>query len=132
MAVKIHDKSRGSAGTRTIAGKLSRKGENVGRYKAKSLINEADLTNKQPHTHRYIIAENESKIAPNRLNREFKFDAPNKVRYRDLSYIWAGTQWMYLAVVMDLFYDYMLANMRIFKDFIKPRFPQMIKEMKAA
>ncbi|NOZ51821.1 MAG: DDE-type integrase/transposase/recombinase [Gammaproteobacteria bacterium] len=30
-------------------------------------------------------------------------DAPNKVWCGDVTYIWAGTQWLYLAVVMDLY-----------------------------
>ena len=103
MAIKIHEKSRGAAGARTIAGELTQQGENVGRYKAASLMREASIASKQPHKHRYVIAEDDSKIAPNRLSREFAVDAPNKVWCGDVTYIWAGTQWMYLAVVMDLF-----------------------------
>ena len=103
MAIEIHETSRQSAGARTIAGKLTQGGDRVGRYKAANLMKESGLVSKQPHKHRYKIAEDESKIAPNVLQREFVVDAPNTVWCGDVTYIWAGTKWMYLAVVMDLF-----------------------------
>ena len=102
-AIAIHVASRGSAGARTIAGQLTQAGQKVGRYKAASLMKEADISSKQPHKHKYKIAEDESKIAPNLLQREFLVKEPNKVWCGDVTYIWAGTQWLYLAVVMDLF-----------------------------
>ena len=103
LAVKIHSTSRQSAGARTISAQLTRSGERVGRYKAASLMKAANLVSKQPHKHRYKIAEDESKIAPNILQRQFNVDAPNKAWCGDVTYIWAGTQWLYLAVVMDLY-----------------------------
>ena len=101
-AIEIHEASRGAAGARTISGQLKQQGEHVGRYKAASIMREADIQSKQTRKHKYKIAEEESKIAPNLLNRQFKVKAPNKVWCGDVTYIWAGTQWLYLAVVMDL------------------------------
>jgi len=66
-------------------------------------MKEANISSKQPHKHRYKIAEDESKIAPHLLQREFNVEAPNKVWCGDVTYIWAGTQWLYLAIVMDLY-----------------------------
>jgi len=40
---------------------------------------------------------------PNHLDRQFDVTAPNKVWVGDVTYVWAGNRWMYLAVVMDLF-----------------------------
>jgi len=102
-AIAIHRTSRGSAGARTISGQLTQAGDKVGRYKARRLMREANISSKQPHKHKYKIAEDESKIAPNLLKREFCVNAPNKVWCGDVTYIWAGTQWLYLAVVMDLY-----------------------------
>ena len=102
-AKDIHRDSRGSAGARTIAGQLSQAGENVGRYKATSLMKAAGIQSKQPNKHKYKIAEDESRIAPNLLKRGFNVKAPNQVWCGDVTYIWAGTQWLYLAVVMDLY-----------------------------
>jgi len=103
QAMDIHTASRGSAGARMIAGQLTQRGEKVGRYKAARLMKEANIRSKQPNKHKYKIAEEESEIAPNLLNREFKTDSPNKVWCGDVTYIWAGRQWLYLAVVMDLY-----------------------------
>jgi putative transposase len=98
-----HANSRGAAGARTIAGEFSQAGHNVGRHKAKNLMLEANITSKQLRKHKYKIAENESKIAPNLLKRKFNVEKPNTYWCGDVTYIWSGTQWMYLAVVMDLF-----------------------------
>jgi len=102
-ATQIHAKSRGAAGARTIAGQLAQGGEAVGRHQAASLMREAGLVSKQPNKHKYKIAEDESRVAPNLLERKFTVSAANQVWCGDVTYIWAGTEWLYLAVVMDLF-----------------------------
>ena len=102
-AVAIHTISRGSAGARTIAGQLSQAGLEVGRYKARSLMKEANIVSTQFRKHKYKIADHESTVAPNLLNREFAVEAPNKVWCGDVTYIWAGTKWLYLAIVIDLY-----------------------------
>lgn len=102
-AVAIHTASRGSAGARTIAGQLSQSGLAVGRYKAKSLMREARIVSTQWRQHRYKIADHASKVAPHLLNRAFTAKAPNKVWCGDVTYIWAGTHWLYLAIVIDLY-----------------------------
>ena len=102
-AVAIHTISRGSAGARTIAGQLSQAGLEVGRYKARSLMKEANIVSTQFRKHKYKIVDHESTVAPNLLNREFAVEAPNKVWCGDVTYIWAGTKWLYLAIVIDLY-----------------------------
>jgi transposase InsO family protein len=42
-------------------------------------------------------------IAPNLLNQDFSADAPNQKWAGDISYIWTGEGWLYLAVVIDLY-----------------------------
>ena len=103
QAVEIHRDSRGAAGARTIAGQLNQSGENVGRYKAASLMKEAGLVSTQLRKHRYKIAEDESKIAPNLLKRKFNIEGKDQAWCGDVIYVWSGTQWLYLAVVMDLY-----------------------------
>lgn len=102
-AVDIHTVSRGSAGARTIAGQLTADGDKVGRYKAKSLMREAGIVSKQPRRHRYRVAEEESVIAPNHLAREFTVSKANQVWCGDVTYVWSGKQWLYVAVVLDLY-----------------------------
>jgi len=103
QAIEIHQASRGAAGARTIAGQLNQRGETVGRYKAASLMREAGLVSTQPRKHRYKITGDESKMAPDLLKRKFNVEGKNQVWCGDVTYIWSGNQWLYLAVVMDLY-----------------------------
>lgn len=98
----IHTKSRGAAGSRFIVGQLRQQGEAVGRYKVRSLMKEAKIASKQP-SHRYKVVEEESIIANNHLAREFVVTGPNQAWCGDITYVWSGKQWLYLAVVLDLY-----------------------------
>jgi len=42
-------------------------------------------------------------VAPNLLERNFTPDAPNQVWTSDITYLWTGEGWLYLAIVLDLF-----------------------------
>jgi putative transposase len=99
---QIHNDSRGAAGARTVSAMLKTEGESVGRYRAAKLMAEAGLESRQPG-HRYKKTGGEAEIAPNHLNREFTVSRPNEVWCGDVTYIWAGTCWVYLAVVLDLY-----------------------------
>ncbi len=101
--VLIHEKSRGAAGSRTITGQLKQQGETIGRYKVRHLMKEANIESKQPGKHRYKAATKPSDIAPNHLDRQFSVDQPNQVWCGDVTYVWSGTQWLYLALVIDLY-----------------------------
>jgi len=39
---------------------------------------------------------------PNLLERQFTVAQPNQVSCGDITYVWAGDRWHYLAVVLDL------------------------------
>ncbi len=42
-------------------------------------------------------------VIPNYLERQFAVTEPNQVWCGDVTYIWTGKRWAYLAVVLDLF-----------------------------
>lgn len=42
-------------------------------------------------------------VAPNRLQQDFRAEAPNQKWVYDITYPWTGEGWLYLAVVLDLF-----------------------------
>jgi putative transposase len=66
-------------------------------------MKESGLTCKQPGAHKYKKATVEHVNTPNRLNREFDVQQPNQVWCGDITYIWTGVRWSYLAVVLDLY-----------------------------
>lgn len=78
-------------------------GEQIGRFKVRSLMRELELVSKQPGSHAYKKATIERPDIPNILNREFDVPAPDNVWCGDITYIWAQGKWQYLAVVLDLF-----------------------------
>lgn len=95
--------SRSSAGSRTIKRLLSGDGVQAGRFLIGRLMNELGLICKQPGPHKYKQATVEHVDIPNRLNREFSVSRPDQVWCGDITYIWAGSRWVYLAVVIDLY-----------------------------
>lgn len=102
--IQIHSASRGAAGSRTITAKLKQDNESVGRYKVTRLMREAKIQSKQPNKpHRYKVAGKPSRIADNHLNREYTVELPNQVWCGDVTFIWCGTTWLYLALVIDLY-----------------------------
>lgn len=42
-------------------------------------------------------------VWPNILNRNFSIDRPNRAWVTDITYIWTMEDWLYLAIVLDLF-----------------------------
>lgn len=95
--------SHGSAGARTIAGIVTDRGYPLSRYRAGKLMKALGLVSRQPSQHQYRKATQEHVDIPNRLARQFAVTAPNQVWCGDVTYIWTGQRWGYLAVVMDLF-----------------------------
>jgi len=95
--------SRHSAGSRTLVTLMQEAGFDLGRFKVRRLMREIGLVCKQPGAHAYKQAIVERPDIPNHLDREFAVSAPNQVWCGDITYIWAGSRWHYLAVVLDLF-----------------------------
>lgn len=95
--------ARSGLGSRSIRAMLESEGVKAGRYLVRKLMNELGLICKQPGPHKYKRATIEHVDIPNRLNREFTVQRPNAVWCGDITYIWTGKRWAYLAVVMDLY-----------------------------
>ena len=95
--------SRSSAGSRTIKGMMVAEGIVIGRFKVRRLMSELGLVCKQPGPHVYKRATLERLDIPNRLDRQFTVAGPNQVWCGDITYIWTGQRWNYLAAVLDLY-----------------------------
>ena len=100
---RVFTASRSSMGARSISSALADEGIKIGRFLAGRLMGELGLSCKQPGPHNYKQATVEHLDIPNHLNREFDVVAPDTVWCGDITYIWAGTRWIYLAAILDLY-----------------------------
>lgn len=80
QAWQVHQRSRGAAGSRTLAKALG-----VSRWQARQLMQTCQLVSKQPGKPRYRPAQEESLVAPNLLDRQFQPTAPNRVWCGDIT-----------------------------------------------
>jgi len=106
LRAKVNQKfklGRSSAGSRMIKTMLNDDGIEIGRFKVRRLMAEIGLICKQPGPHAYKQATVERPDIPNILDRQFGVEDVDRVWCGDISYIWTGTRWSYLAVVLDLF-----------------------------
>lgn len=100
---EIHAISRRASGSRSISEKLKEDGYAIGRYKARALMQEANLQSKQPGKPKFNAGYKPSDIANNVLNREFTVKTPNTLWCGDISYIWTSNGYLHLALVIDLY-----------------------------
>ena len=100
-----HAQSGGSAGARTISCIITNDDSDITltRYRASNFMKRLGLVSCQLPQHSYKKATKEHVAIPNLLNRQFDVTAPNKVWCGDVTYIWTGNRWAYLAVVIDLY-----------------------------
>ena len=99
---RLFKESRCSAGSRTLMFGMRKLGHPIGRFKVRSLMKEAGLVSKQPGGHAYKNVQSERPDIPNLLARKFNVQQPNQAWCSDITYVWAGGRWHYLAVVLDL------------------------------
>ena len=95
--------SNGSAGERTLVTLLGTSGFKVSRWLVNKLMKQEGLVSRQLPQHKYAAAEKEHLSIPNILGRKFNPEKPNQVWCGDVTYVWTGSRWLYLAVVIDLF-----------------------------
>ncbi|PXX88318.1 IS3 family transposase, partial [Marinobacter vulgaris] len=103
QVTEAHTASNGSAGARTIASMVTQAGTPLSRYRAGRRMKQLGLVSTQPPSHAYKKAEQPHLDIPNHLDREFDVQEPNQVWAGDITFIWTGARWAYLAVVIDLF-----------------------------
>lgn len=100
---RIHSLSNGSAGARSVATMLTTEGIPMSRYLASNRMKELAVVSSQFTLHRHKKTGNEHLAIPNMLNREFTADYPNQIWCGDVTNIWIGKCWSYLAVVLGLY-----------------------------
>ena len=103
MVRRAYKLSNGSAGARSIATIVTGFGGSLSRYRASRLMSELSLVSTQLPKRRYRKANQAHTDIPNVLDRQFSPKQPNQVWCGDVTYIWSGNRWAYLAVVLDLY-----------------------------
>ena len=98
-----HELSNGSAGARTIATLLTMAGTPLSRYRAGRRMKVLGLVSSQPPAHKYKKADQPHVRISNQLDRQFDVQAPNQAWAGDITFVWTGKRWAYLALVLDLF-----------------------------
>jgi putative transposase len=100
---QIHSGTRASYGSRRVSRQLRDEGQDVGRYRARSLMRKAGVAVKHRKKFKKTTDSNHKfPVAPNLLDRKFSVDRPNAAWCCDITYIWTMQGWLYLAVVIDL------------------------------
>lgn len=100
-----HKKSRKTYGSPRIHKDLMVEGIVVGQKRVARLMREDGLRGTRPKKFKVTTNSKHNKpVAPNILNRDIAaVTTTNKVWVSDITYIWTGQGWLYLAVMIDVF-----------------------------
>ena len=100
----IHDELKGAYGSPRMVLELRGRGFPASKERVERLMRENGI--RARHKRRYKVTTDSKHalpVAPNRLDRNFMPSAPNRVWTSDITYLWTGEGWLYLAIVLDLF-----------------------------
>ncbi len=100
----IHEASRGTYGVPRVHAELVAQGSRVSRKRVARLMREAGLAGvSRRRGVRTTCTDSSHRAAPDRVERQFQADAPDRIWVADITYVptWAG--FLYLAVVLDVF-----------------------------
>ncbi|MGR9086557.1 MAG: IS3 family transposase [Gammaproteobacteria bacterium] len=100
----VFEESERCYGSRRLQEALNDEGQDIGRFKVRSLMKELQL---KPIWKRKFVHTTDSNhdlpVFDNVLNRQFKPEAANQTWVSDITYIRTLSGWLYLAVVLDLY-----------------------------
>ena len=101
---EIHAGSRGTYGAPRIHAELAEAGVAVGRKRVARVMRAAGIAGvsrrRGPRTTRREVQD---RPAPDRVERRFEADAPNRLWVADITYIPTLAGFLYLAIVLDVF-----------------------------
>ncbi len=99
----IHAKSRGTYGSPRVHREL-RRTRPVSRKRVARIMRENGLYGHKPPRFRVTTnSKHADPVAPNVLARDFKAAAVDRKWVGDITYVWTGEGWLYLAVLIDLY-----------------------------
>jgi putative transposase len=94
--------SGGVYGARRVFGELCEAGESCGKHRVAKIMRANKIKAVRGYKSPRRVAGRPSIIAPNRLNRQFTVDAPDRAWVTDITYLRTWQRWLYLAVIIDL------------------------------
>lgn len=101
---QAHRDSRGTYGSPRVHAELKARGRKVSRKRVARLMKKQKLAaRKRRRSVRTTDSKHSHPVAPNVLERDFSPSQPNSTWATDITYVWTGEGWLYLAVVLDLF-----------------------------
>lgn len=101
---RVHAEMDRTYGSPRMARELTGRGWPCGRHRAARLMRAHGIRAKQARRFRVTTDSRHGfAIAPNRLARQFRVPAPNRVWMGDITYIPTSEGWCYLAVLLDAF-----------------------------
>lgn len=99
-----HQQSRATYGSPRVHVELHAQGFRVGRKRIERLMRERGIQGRRKRRFRRTTDSNHAQpIAPNVLARQFEVKAANAVWVTDVTCVWTGEGWLFLAVMLDLF-----------------------------
>jgi putative transposase len=101
---RIFDDEKARVGAKRITKGLRAEGSLVVRHRVARLMRAQGWHAKAVRKFKATTNSNHQlAVAPNLLQQNFSADKPDKKYVSDITYIWTGEGWLYLAVVMDLY-----------------------------
>jgi putative transposase len=100
----VHQESRGTYGSPRVHAELRARGRCVSEKRVARLMRQQGLAARR--TRRFVRTTDSNHahpVAPNVVDRDFLPPKPNCTWAADITYVWTGEGWLYLAVVLDLF-----------------------------
>ena len=100
----IHKASRGTYGAPRVHAELGNQGCRVGRKRVARLMRESGLAGvSRRRGTRTTRREPGHRAAPDRVERQFTAEAPDRIWVADITYVPTWTGFVYLAIVLDVF-----------------------------
>ena len=107
LAVEVrlaHKRGRGTYGSPRVHRELKAHGHRVGKKRVERLMRQEGIQGQQKRRLRRTTDSNHTQpVAANVLARNFHAQAPNTAWVTDVTYVWTGEGWLYLAALLDLF-----------------------------
>ena len=99
-----HQESRGTYGSPRITEELRAREVACSRNRVARVMRKYEITARPLCRYTVTTDSNHPQpVAPNRLEQQFTVEQPNTHWSADITYLWTGEGWLYLAVVIDLF-----------------------------